>query len=255
MFFCGISGYIQWAFKLIGDISMLQSVAIVQIIVFIAFFVLERLFPARDLPRAKFFVGWWIIINSFSLAWFSWVMIYWLKLPTGPISHNLSSFQGGLVFYLLWSFFGYWWHRLRHSNKTLWHMVHKFHHSPPRMETAVAFFKHPLEYMTNTVLITFIAWFFGLSAESIVLGIAIEGLLETFHHANIKTPKPLRWIGYIIQTPEMHLVHHERGLHRYNYATFLWDTVFSTIRIPKEWEGKQGFKTGHDIKKHFLLQT
>ena len=36
-----------------------------------------------------------------------------------------------------------------------------------------------------------------------------------FQHANVRTP---RWLGYVIQRPESHCVHHERGLHAYNYA-------------------------------------
>ena len=63
-----------------------------------------------------------------------------------------------------------------------------------------------------------------------------------FQHANIKTP---RWLGYIVQRPESHCVHHERGVHRFNYSDLpLWDMVFGTFRNPAEWQGEAGFYKG-----------
>jgi len=51
-----------------------------------------------------------------------------------------------------------------------------------------------------------------------------------FQHANLKTP---RWVGYLVQRPESHAVHHERGVHAYNYSDLpLWDMVFGTFRNP-----------------------
>ena len=34
--------------------------------------------------------------------------------------------------------------------------------------------------------------------------------LGTFQHANIRTP---RWLGYLVQRPESHSLHHARGVH------------------------------------------
>jgi sterol desaturase/sphingolipid hydroxylase (fatty acid hydroxylase superfamily) len=49
----------------------------------------------------------------------------------------------------------------------------------------------------------------------------------------------------VIQRPESHGVHHERGVHRYNYADLpLWDIVFGTFRNPRRWDGKAGFHDG-----------
>ena len=64
-----------------------------------------------------------------------------------------------------------------------------------------------------------------------------------FQHANIKTPY---WLGYLIQRPESHAVHHGRGIHRYNYSDLpLWDILFGTFRNPRTVEGLQvGFYRG-----------
>jgi sterol desaturase/sphingolipid hydroxylase (fatty acid hydroxylase superfamily) len=63
-----------------------------------------------------------------------------------------------------------------------------------------------------------------------------------FQHANIRTPQ---WLGYIIERPESHSAHHERGVHRYNYSDLpLWDIVFGTFKNPKTFEGEAGFYDG-----------
>lgn len=39
-----------------------------------------------------------------------------------------------------------------------------------------------------------------------------------------------------------HLVHHQDGLHAYNYADLpLWDMLFGTFRNPREWNESCGF--------------
>ena len=40
-------------------------------------------------------------------------------------------------------------------------------------------------------------------------------------------------IGYIVQRPESHAIHHARGVHAHNYSDLpLWDIVFGTFRNP-----------------------
>ncbi len=51
-----------------------------------------------------------------------------------------------------------------------------------------------------------------------------------FQHMNIRTP---RWLGFIIQRPEAHCVHHQRDVHAYNYGDLpVWDMLFGTFRNP-----------------------
>jgi len=54
-----------------------------------------------------------------------------------------------------------------------------------------------------------------------------------------------RWLGYIIQRPESHSVHHGKGIHRYNYSDLpLWDMLFGTFRNPAEFQPEHGFYKG-----------
>src|SRR6185503_21164596 len=82
----------------------------------------------------------------------------------------------------------------------------------------------------------------GLSPDAVVLA-NVGGLFASFlQHANIHTP---RWVGYIIQRPEAHGVHHQRGVHGYNYADLpIWDIVFGTFRNPAVWREQAGFYDG-----------
>ena len=55
-------------------------------------------------------------------------------------------------------------------------------------------------------------------------------MAELLYHWNVSTPA---WLGYLIQRPESHCVHHQHGLHRYNYADLpVWDMLFGTFRNP-----------------------
>jgi sterol desaturase/sphingolipid hydroxylase (fatty acid hydroxylase superfamily) len=63
-----------------------------------------------------------------------------------------------------------------------------------------------------------------------------------FQHTNIRTP---HWLGYIVTRPESHAVHHQRGVHAYNYGDIpLFDIVLGTFRNPREWQEEAGFFDG-----------
>jgi sterol desaturase/sphingolipid hydroxylase (fatty acid hydroxylase superfamily) len=63
--------------------------------------------------------------------------------------------------------------------------------------------------------------------------------LAVFQHTNIRTPQ---WLGYIVQRPESHSVHHGRGIHHYNYSDLpVFDIIFGTFRNPKEFVSESGF--------------
>jgi sterol desaturase/sphingolipid hydroxylase (fatty acid hydroxylase superfamily) len=66
--------------------------------------------------------------------------------------------------------------------------------------------------------------------------------MAIFQHANIKTP---RWIGYLIQRPESHSIHHGRGIHAYNYSGLpIYDILFGTFKNPKDYVNETGFYDG-----------
>ena len=74
----------------------------------------------------------------------------------------------------------------------------------------------------------------GMSIEAAVIATLFLTFNAMFQHANISTP---HWLGYLIQRPESHNIHHALGAHRNNYSDLpLWDMVFGTFRNPKTLE-------------------
>ena len=125
-------------------------------------------------------------------------------------------------------------------------LFHQIHHSPARIEAVTSFYKHPLEILSDS----------GLSAVILyaLLGISMEGALrfnffaatgEFFYHANFRPPF---WLKYFIQTPELHSIHHELGVHQYNFADLpIWDRIFGTYKDAEGFAGHCGFP--HDNER------
>jgi sterol desaturase/sphingolipid hydroxylase (fatty acid hydroxylase superfamily) len=137
----------------------------------------------------------------------------------------------------------YWSHRLHHSVSFLWRWIHQLHHSAERVDALGAAYFHPLEILEGTVVgVLVFNLVLGLAPEAAFLSAAWQAFNGVFQHGNIKTPA---WLGYLIQRPEAHAVHHERGVHHFNYANLpLWDIVFGTFRNPAAWQGTAGFYAG-----------
>jgi len=137
----------------------------------------------------------------------------------------------------------YVWHRAMHGTPFLWRWFHQMHHSAERVDVWGAFYFSPLDMIGWNLLTSLVLVLgFGIGGEAaIVVGIAAT-FLSMFQHANIRTP---HWLGYIIARPESHALHHQRGVHRYNYSDLpLWDIVFGTFRNPREWNEEAGFFDG-----------
>jgi sterol desaturase/sphingolipid hydroxylase (fatty acid hydroxylase superfamily) len=205
--------------------------------------VFEASRPGRAWPRVA---GWWLRAALFNgievasvfvagVAWDRW-FVRWR-----PWSAERLGMAGGvLAGYLAITFIYYWWHRWRHEVGFLWRWLHQLHHSPRRIEVITSFYKHPLEILLNSILSSAILYLLvGVGPRAAVGAVLLTGLAELFYHWNVATPY---WIGYLVQRPESHCIHHQEGLHSYNYADLpLWDMLFGTFRNPRRWEARCGF--------------
>ena len=82
----------------------------------------------------------------------------------------------------------------------------------------------------------------GVSPEGAALSSLVSVFLSIFQHSNIRTP---RWLGYIVQRPESHSIHHGRGVHAFNYSNFpLFDLLFGTFKNAERFEPETGFYDG-----------
>lgn len=137
----------------------------------------------------------------------------------------------------------YAWHRTMHNTPLLWRWFHQMHHSAERVDIWGAFYFSPLDMIGWSLLGSlYLVGGFGIGAEAAILVSVIVTFLSMFQHANIGTP---HWIGYLIVRPESHSLHHERGVHAFNYCDLpVIDMLFGTFRNPREWNGEAGFHDG-----------
>jgi sterol desaturase/sphingolipid hydroxylase (fatty acid hydroxylase superfamily) len=222
----------------------------------IGFMILERVVPDQKLPAVK---GWWtrvIFVNAIQggvvlLASLTWD-VYLERTRLTTFGSQLSAPVGGLIGYLVLTFVYYWWHRVRHTNNFLWLACHQLHHSPSRIETITSFYKHPLEILMNSIIIsTTCHVLLGFSFEQVAWTNFISAVGEYVYHMNIKTPHIM---GYFFQRPEMHRIHHQRGLHFYNFSDIpLWDMMFGTFRNPKENYKQCGFAIDRELRLKDML--
>jgi sterol desaturase/sphingolipid hydroxylase (fatty acid hydroxylase superfamily) len=222
-----------------------------------AMLLMEIAFPGRPWSPVS---GWWpraIALNLVQAAmvyvagvswdrWFQGVSLWSLDAALGPIG-------GAIAGYLVITFIYYWWHRARHGVPILWRIFHQVHHSPQRIEIITSFYKHPVEIAFNSVLSSAILYLLcGLSPESATFAVLLTALAELFYHWNVRTPY---WLGFIIQRPESHCIHHRRYWHRQNFSDLpLWDMLFGTFHNPKQVEPSCGFESAQEARLADMLR-
>lgn len=215
------------------------------------FIIAERLLPGRELPHVPGWYGRAAFLNACQLGvvvlagktWNRW-FAEWSLVSTADL---MPAWALGLLAWFIGTFIFYWWHRLRHWSDLCWLVLHQIHHSPARIETLTAFYKHPLEIAINAAMssaIVYLALGGGVEAAGWYNIFAAGG--EMFYHSNLRTP---RWLGWFIQRPEHHSIHHELGVHAYNYGDITWwDRLFGTFREADEFRPACGFAKARETR-------
>jgi sterol desaturase/sphingolipid hydroxylase (fatty acid hydroxylase superfamily) len=218
-------------------------------------FACEAVHPGRRWPHVA---GWWLrgallngaqvgVVLLAGFAWDGWMVRHrpWSVDALGPVG-------GALLGYLVITFVYYWWHRWRHYSDFLWRWLHQLHHTPQRIEVLAAFYKHPFELLANSVLSSVVLYLgVGVSPEAAAGATLLSGLGELFYHWNVETP---HWLGFIVQRPESHCLHHQEGVHAYNYGDLpLWDMLFGTFRNPRRWQARCGLGADNEPRLLELL--
>ena len=185
-----------------------------------------------------------VTIATFYIA--GYVAVFWSTL-LGDFhlidGSDLGTWAGALVGILVYEFVHYWYHRGTHAFDWLWRAGHQMHHSAESLDAFGAYYLHPVDAALFTTASSLVFFpLLGLTTEAGIIGAFFLTFNAMFQHMSIKTPQ---WLGYFIERPESHSVHHAKGIHRYNYSDLpLWDIVFGTFRNPKEFQNEHGFYQG-----------
>ncbi len=211
-----------------------------------AFLMLDLVHGARHFWTVR---GWRtraLLVSAAAIALSVAVAGFWGRVFDGVAllpGHELGFAGGAVVGILVYEFCHYWYHRAAHAWTPLWRGAHQMHHSAESLDAFGAYYLSPLDTFFFTTISSLVLFpLLGLTLEAGLAASAFIAFCAAFQHANVRTP---RWLGYVVQRPESHAVHHERGVHRWNYADLpLWDLVFGTFRNPAEWQGRVGFYHG-----------
>jgi len=236
------------------DIETLVGLSIP--IYFIALLIVERLAPpGRDQPRVR---GWLakcllffvmtMVMNSLPGAVLASVFGKYapVHLSVLPLAAQIA------IGFVVSDIISYWLHRMMHTWHRLWRWTHQMHHSAERVDIAGLAYVHPFDVLIGASVPTFVLVCLGISPAGAALA-GLAGVLTGFiSHLNVKTP---RWLGYIIQRPEQHAIHHTRDVHAYNYGNvMLWDLAFGTFRNPASYPTEPfGFWDGASRKTFSML--
>lgn len=214
--------------------------------IYIALMVWEACFPARKLVHIKY----WKIKGIATFVFYFFLSSY-LPFFINPFFEQfrlfdlsgLGTLKGALLGVLLYEFGVFVWHRQLHRSNFLWKTFHQMHHSAERLDTYGAFFFSPMDMIGWTLLSSVcFSLIIGLSPQAITATLLITNFLSIFQHANIHTP---RWIGYLVQRPESHTIHHAKNIHAGNYSDLpLFDILFGTFHNPKTYVHETGFYEG-----------
>jgi len=173
----------------------------------------------------------------------SYLPLLWGDLLAPYRLANLESVHplvGAAIGVLIFELLVYVWHRAMHKHHWLWRAFHQMHHSAERVDSFGAFYFSPLDIAGFAMLSSLTLTVVGLPAQSVTWYLYATMFLATFQHTNVRTPQ---WLGYIVQRPESHSVHHGRGIHHYNFSDLpLFDLIFGTFRNPKDFVAESGFE-------------
>lgn len=235
---------------------LLDPLSLVILGIYLCLILWEAFFPARKLPVVKY----WKLRGLTFFALFFYVASY-LPMMVDPflvqfqwidLSH-LGLIPGSIIGIIIYELGIYAYHVTMHKFNFLWRTFHQLHHSAERLDTFGALFHSPLDMvgftLTGSIMLALLV---GLSPQSVSVVLLMVNFSAFFQHANIRTP---RWMGYIIQRPESHSLHHGKGIHKYNYADLpLIDMIFGTFRNPKTYQRETGFYHGASARVLEMLR-
>ena len=218
----------------------------------VLFILLERLWP-RLAGQPLFRQGWlsdavYIVFNSKYLGMLlGYVTALWIaKLDAVFVRGWVSAWPWWLQFAVLLlalDFLKWCIHNLLHRVPWLWEF-HKVHHSIVEMDWLGDWRFHWGEILVYNSLLYAPVALLGVRGEVALAVGVFDTLVGHFAHANLRWR--IGWLKYVLNSPEMHLWHHNHpdcGPINRNFALTLsiWDWIFGTAHVPSHPPARLGF--------------
>lgn len=211
------------------------------------FMLLDFIIHPRRYEKTKYWRLRAALVTAVIFFFTGEVALMWGKLLQGYSLFDLSSLGiagGAIAAVLVYEFIHYVYHRSAHTFNWLWHAGHQMHHSAESLDAFGAYYLHPFDAAMFTTIGSLVFFpLLGVLPEAGMVAALFLTFNAMFQHVNIRTP---HWLGYVIQRPESHNIHHGRGIHRYNYCDLpIIDMLFGTFKNPITVDGLQcGFYNG-----------
>ncbi len=216
----------------------------------VLFTALEWFFPAEKGHDRKAFWGNVKLVLAYRIGTFLYVGMFatftmWLMqhLPRGLIDlrfvthgHFILDLAAALLWFLVFDFFYYWFHRFQHQWTWLWKQ-HQIHHSTTALNAVGAFTHHWLEDALRIPIVTIpFGILFSLNPFAAGLILVLANGWGYFIHANIRLN--MGKFAAVFCGPQGHRIHHSIEIkhHNKNYAAFfpIWDIIFGTYFHPSK---------------------
>jgi sterol desaturase/sphingolipid hydroxylase (fatty acid hydroxylase superfamily) len=224
---------------------LLDPFTLTMLAMFVALALAEHFVPGRPLPRTPGWKARALAVFAGYILLSSYLPLLWADALAPLQVFDLSgwpTWAAATLGLLVYELFAYAYHRGMHSVDAWFRVSHQMHHSAERLDVYGAFWFSPLDIVGWTLVPSVARTLLGLPPVAATAALLVITFLAIFQHANLRTP---RWLGYVVQRPESHTIHHARGIHAKNYADLpLIDMLFGSFENPRRFEHATGFWDG-----------
>ena len=234
---------IRWYYEI-----MIEILSNIKFIFFIMFFIILFIFESYYSDRPWISKRFFRLLFHMKIAIINTIIIriptIFIIIPTlmlitenqyGVLNNINIGFLGKAILgILLLDLAFYWWHRLNHTNSTLWRF-HSVHHLDTHLDVTTSLRFHFGELYYHRIYKTILILIIGMPISVFIFYEILLSACNQFHHSNIKlSDNTNKIIKKFIVTPEYHANHHTQiKLSRNaNYSSIftIWDTIFFTYK-------------------------
>jgi len=139
------------------------------------------------------------------------------------------------IAYLLIDFVYYFSHRAHHAIPALWRL-HRLHHADEGLDTVTTLLHHPLETVTNFLIVTLFFVIFDIPVVFLIYYYVAQSIHAAWSHTHVLLPHTIdKWMRYLVVTPNMHRIHHSKdrldGNRNFGGILSIWDYLFGSYGI------------------------